>query len=306
MRLTGSRASWRRGRACRSATPSSRRALHSRAGASCNRPKGSGLCLLVCALAAQGCGAQARKLSRLAPRPTPWLLPLAPKLQEQHFQLQAQLARVEGEAEAIHWQATQAAQATAQLAGMVAAAANSSGGEAMDADQPAGQPAGGAPQQAQQQAQQAQRQASLQSSEAGSAVGSAVQSHSHNNSVGNFADAGAGVGEKDCHASSQLPEGVAAAALAEVLVRPEQGGPAGFPAMYGAPPPHETFDELLARFQAQVGGGQLRRACVAAVAAAKTHTRSRRAAGGARWGALPTFRLAIHPCFSSLASLGRR
>lgn len=180
-------------------------------------------------------------------------------MQEQHFQLQAQLARVEGEAETLHWQATQAARETAQLAGMVAAAGG--GAEPMDATP--GEPAGGAqaaPQQAQaaqaaQQRQAAQPQASLDSSEAGSAVGSA--SHRHNNSVGNLAGGGAGagaagVGEKDCHASSQLPDGVAAAALAEVLVPPEQGGPAGFPAMYGAPPPHEKFDDLLARFQAQV------------------------------------------------------
>lgn len=191
-------------------------------------------------------------------------------LQEQHFQLQAQLARVEGDAETLHWQATQAAHGNAQLAGMVAA--NSVGGQAgagaaepMDADSPRGQPVGSSgqgPQPAagrQQQGSAPQPQASLDSSEAGSAVGSAAQEH--NNSVGAFAAAAdaavAAAADKNCHASSQLPEGVAAAALADVLVLPEQGGPAGHPAMYGAPPPHEKFDELLARFQAQVRDGLL-------------------------------------------------
>ncbi len=194
-------------------------------------------------------------------------------MQEQHYQLQAQLARVEGEADTLQWQAAQAARDVAQLAGMVAASGiggeAGAAGEPMEADSPGGQPAGSSGQgprpaaAAQQQHGTAQPQASLDSSEAGSAVGSAAQEH--NNSVGAFAAAAdaavAATADKDCHASSQLPEGVAAAALAEVLVPPEQSGPAGHPTMYGAPPPHEKFDELLARFQAQVGWQQWRLCC---------------------------------------------
>ena len=181
-----------------------------------------------------------------------------PGVQEQHYQLQAQLARVEGEADTLQWQAAQAARDVAQLAGMVAASGIGgevgAAGEPMEADSRGGQRAGSSGQ-GPRPAAAAQPQASLDSSEAGSAVGSAAQEH--NNSVGAFAAAAdaavAATADKDCHASSLLPEGVAAAALAEVLVPPEQSGPAGHPTMYGAPPPHEKFDELLARFQAQVG-----------------------------------------------------
>lgn len=169
---------------------------------------------------------------------------------------------MEGEADVLQWQANQTALEHAQLAGMVAAGgadrqADAAGGDPMDADAPGGQPAGSSGQGPRQHGMgQPQPQASLDSSEAGSAVG--VAEREHNNSVGALAAAdgpSAATADKDCHASSQLPEGVAAAALAEVLVPAEQGGPAGHPAMYGAPPPHEKFDELIARFQAQVGGG---------------------------------------------------
>lgn len=187
------------------------------------------------------------------------LRPLSPPPQEKHFQLQAQLVHVETEAEVLAWQRQQAERERRQLRREAPTASHGGAPERPGAMDVEAAPAAAAEAQPAAAGQRQERpQASLDSSEAGSAVGA---SQSHNNSVGDLAE-----GAEDCPAapaaaaksvgfsgSTHLPDAVAAAAMAEVLVPAERAGPAGAPGMYGAAPPHEAFDELLLRFQAQVG-----------------------------------------------------
>lgn len=172
-------------------------------------------------------------------------------MQEQHYLLQAQLARVESEADALQWQAQQAAREARQLrrGGPPTQDCGLPGVAPMDADGPAA---------AQQQGSHGagarpQPQASHDSSAAGSAVAGTSASPANGSVDGAASEGGATTaGGVDHSGSSELPPAVADAALAEVVVPPEQGGPAGHPGMYGPAPPHESFDELLVRFQAQV------------------------------------------------------
>lgn len=167
---------------------------------------------------------------------------------------------METEAETLAWQAQQAQREQQQLR-RDTAALPTDGATPMDAEGSEGQQpsAVGQPQQQPAAAGEPQPQASLDSSAAGSTVGVGQR---HNSTASLPAAAAAATADNDatangttagCSGSSELPNSVAAAALAAAVVPPEQGGPAGAPGMYGAAPPHESFDDLLSRFQEQVG-----------------------------------------------------
>lgn len=173
-------------------------------------------------------------------RPSPALA----NLQEQHYRLQAQLARIENEAEALQWQRQQQQHEARQLCrnGRCRAASPEAAVAVDESSREGRQQAEGAPQQPAEQARQ-------DSSVAGSAVGerhdSAGSLPTDSDAVFGSAEAAAATaGQHNGSATEQLAA-AAAAAAAEALGEPTVG-------MYGEPPPHEAFDDLLARFQAQV------------------------------------------------------
>ncbi|EFN54510.1 hypothetical protein CHLNCDRAFT_135224 [Chlorella variabilis] len=166
------------------------------------------------------------------------------KLEEQHYRLQAQLARIENEAEALQWQRQQQQHEARQLCrnGRCRAASPEAAVAVDESSREGRQQAEGAPQQPAEQARQ-------DSSVAGSAVGerhdSAGSLPTDSDAVFGSAEAAAATaGQHNGSATEQLAA-AAAAAAAEALGEPTVG-------MYGEPPPHEAFDDLLARFQAQV------------------------------------------------------
>lgn len=184
------------------------------------------------------------------------------RLEEQHCRLQAQLAQAECEVEQLQWQAAQAKRENSQLArkGPSNAAVHGAAPQGMQAA-PAAGPAEqqGAP--LWDSAMQAQRQPSLTSSAAASAVGASGSGAGARadcaqggaqcaDSLGDpppWSDSAARQGLHGGGGNGGVPCGAdEAAELAAAAVADPLAG------MYGTPPPHEEFDSLLSRFQAQV------------------------------------------------------
>lgn len=176
-----------------------------------------------------------------------------------------QLAQAECEVEQLQWQAAQAKRENSQLArkGPSNAAVHGAAPQGMQAA-PAAGPAEqqGAP--LWDSAMQAQRQPSLTSSAAASAVGASGSGAGARadcaqggaqcaDSLGDpppWSDSAARQGLHGGGGNGGVPCGAdEAAELAAAAVADPLAG------MYGTPPPHEEFDSLLSRFQAQVGSG---------------------------------------------------
>lgn len=184
-----------------------------------------------------------------------------------------QLAQAECEVEQLQWQAAQAKRESRQLAHHAssvdnARAADIDGGAPTDG--PMAPTAGTAEQQGEaawRSPEHAQRQASLASSAAGSAVGASAGGGvaaaaectrvgpQHTGTLDGHQPCSTGAAQQGVYSGSgqaprrkdTLPLGAEEAAeLAAAAVADPLAG------MYGPPPPHEAFDSLLSRFQAQV------------------------------------------------------